>query len=173
MLQMINHLWVPPIQAQDNDMTFFVSSAGTAGPQGPTGPQGIQGERGETGEQGKTGEQGVQGDAGKQGPEGTRGEAGSAGSGNTTRVGSTYYATADDFYIGVDSTEASTIYLPTDVGDGKIIIVKSEMMPPMGNRKITIKSADGAMIDSYSEIVMTVSHDYKQVIFRGGKWHII
>ena len=193
----------PITQTQDNDMTFYVAGAGTAGPQGPVGPQGpagpqgLQGERGEKGEQGEKGEtgpagpvgatgekgdrgaqgyaglQGPKGDTGEQGPVGPRGPAGNAGSGNTVGASTTYYASASDFYIGVDAEEASTVYLPTAVGDGKIIVVKSEMRPPMGNRKITIKTRDGLLIDGYSELVLTVSHDYRQMIFRNNAWHVI
>lgn len=85
----------------------------------------------------------------------------------------TYDATSSDFYIGVDSCTASTIYLPTAVGDGKIIVVKAEMKPPLYNRKITIKTKDGSTIDGYSETTLQVSHMYKSLIRVDGQWYII
>lgn len=181
----ISPLWIPPFtQTQDNDMAFFVTSGtgpqGPAGPQGPIGPQGeqgAQGEKGDKGDQGEQGQIGPQGEPGPEGPAGPQGEPGPSGSAtpvvDTVLTGSTYYSTEDTCYIGVDSKEPTTVYLPADPEDGRIIIVKSEMTPPMGNRKITIKSPDGDTIDGYSEIVMTVSHDCKQLLYRGKGWHII
>lgn len=136
------------------------------------GPQGEQGVQGETGEKGEQGEQGVQGDRGPQGQQGDPGYCAGCKN-NTILVGSTYRATADDFYIGVDSNEPTTIYLPGEVVEGKIIVVKAEMMPPIGSRKITIKCLNDDLIDGYSEYVIQVSHESVTVIYRGDGWHII
>ena len=140
------------------------------------GPQGEQGEQGEAGNQGEKGEQGVQGEqgpAGPEGPPGPQGESGCSGRNPTTLVGSTYQATNADFYIGVDSNEPTTIYLPESPLDGKIIIVKAEMAPPLGNRKITIKGSNGALIDGYSEYVIHTSNESVTVIYRVHGWYII
>jgi hypothetical protein len=91
----------------------------------------------------------------------------------TTRVTSTYHARGDEFYIAVDGAKATTIYLPTAPSDGKIIIVKSEMRPPMGGRYITIATTDGSLIDGYDDTTITVSHDCKTLIFHNAGWHII
>lgn len=173
---MINPLmtpWCPPItQTQDNDMAFYVTSG--TGPPGPAGPQGIQGERGEKGEkgdQGAQGEQGIQGEPGPIGPQGPSGESGSVFP--TALTGSTYTATNDDFYIGVDSDEPTTVYLPEETVDGKVIVVKAEMKPPIGNRKIVVKCSNDDLIDGYSQYTIQVSHESVTLIYRGGGWHII
>lgn len=183
-------IWVPPI-IEDNDMTFFVTSgngppgpAGPAGPQGPKGdpgPKGDQGEVGPPGSQGEPGPQGPQGEPGEQGPQGEQGLQGEPGppgppgpaeNPNTIEVNSEYYAKPDDVYIGVNSDGPSTIYLPKSP-DGKIYIVKAEMKPPLGNRKITVVSTDGSKIDGAVSYVIQVSYDFVWVIRRGGEWHVI
>lgn len=136
------------------------------------GPKGEQGEKGETGAQGPKGEAGVQGIPGPVGPQGETGYCKGC-TNNTVQVGSTYTATADDFYIGVESDEPTTIYLPTEPIDGKIIIVKAEMKPPLGNRKITVKCLDDDLIDGYSEYVIQVSHESLTLIYSAKSWHII
>ena len=93
--------------------------------------------------------------------------------GTVRGVSSSYNATASDFYIGVNSATASTIYLPTTVRDGKIIIIKSEVKPPLTPRKITIATVDGSKIDGYSEDLISVSHDARTYIFRSNEWHRI
>ena len=87
--------------------------------------------------------------------------------------GSTYSATDSDFYIGVDSNTASTVYLPTAVRDGKVITVKAEMKPPLGNRKVTIKTKDGTLIDGYSEKTLQVSNQFLTVIRHESQWWVI
>ena len=136
------------------------------------GPQGEQGEQGETGDQGEKGEQGIQGERGPEGPQGAPGYCAGCKN-NTILIRSTYRATNDDFYIGVNSDEPITVYLPTDPVEGKIIIVKAEMKPPLGNRKITIKCLDDDLIDNYGEYVINVSNESVSMIFRGNGWHII
>lgn len=137
------------------------------------GPQGEQGEKGEKGESGVQGEQGPAGDPGPAGPQGEPGYCAGCRN-NTTLIRSTYRARNDDFYIGVDCNESITVYLPTEPVEGKIVIVKSEMKPPMGNRKITVTcDDDDVMIDGYREYVMQVSHDSVTLLYRGAQWHIV
>ena len=85
----------------------------------------------------------------------------------------TYHSRSCDFYIGVASDRASTIYLPPAVRDGKIIVIKAEMRPPMGSRKINIATTDGSTIDGYSELSITVSHGAKFLIRNRNNWFII
>jgi hypothetical protein len=92
---------------------------------------------------------------------------------NTTSAGATFHATSDQQYIGVNSDKASTIYLPRTPEDGKVIIVKSEMKPPLGGRKITITTSDGSLIDGYDDITITVSHDCKTLVYHNNAWHLI
>ena len=180
MMQVFTPMWIPPLVVEDNDMAFFVTSGnGPPGPPGHIGPQGPQGEPGATGaqgEQGPQGEQGVQGNQGDPGPQGDVGPPGPPGPStntNTVLIHSNYYATCENFYIGVDSDGPSTVHLPPDADDGCQIVVKAEMKPPMGNRKITILTDDGSKIDGYSDYVITVSHDYVWLIRRGDGWHVI
>ena len=102
----------------------------------------------------------------------TRKQSGDTGRATTT-VTSTYYGTDDDYYIGVVSEKAVTVYLPPDARDGKVIIVKAEMRPPLGSRKVNIATTDGSLIDGYSEALITVSHGCKELIRNGGQWYII
>ena len=192
MIQTMNPLWIPPMCTSDNDLAIFVNGTpgppGPPGPAGPQGPQGIQGEqgaqgeKGETGAQGETGSQGQQGEPGPEGAAGPQGEPGPPGppgpsspdlTVDTVLTGSDYYATETDCYIGIDSKEPSTVHLPANPANGRIIIVKAEMKPPLGNRKITIVGQNGALIDGYSDYIISVSYESVTVLFRGKNWHII
>jgi hypothetical protein len=114
---------------------------------------------------------------GPPGEKGDKGDKGDTGNSDcivdTLLIDSTYYATEDDCYIGVNSEGPTTVYLPKEPPDGKIIIVKAEMKPPLGNRKITITTQDGTLIDSYTEITIQVSHESVTLIYRGESWHVI
>lgn len=173
MIQPLAPMWIPPLgNANDNDMTFFVSGLSGQGTPGPIGPAGPQGDPGPAGPQGLQGEVGPQGPTGAQGP---KGDPGTLDYVNTVVTGSTYYALANDCYIGVNSKEASQIYLPVDIEieDGKIIIVKAEMGPPLGNRKVTILTSDGSKIDGDSDYVLDTPYDCVTLLWRGNSWHII
>ena len=169
-------MWIPPL-VEDNDMTFFVTSG--TGPPGPQGPQGPAGPKGDSGPSGPAGEQGVQGLIGPRGEQGIQGEIGPPGpqgpvaTSNTLLVHSEYQATENDFYIGVESDAPSIIYLPDNAEDGCQIVVKAEMKPPLGNRKIKITTNDGSKIDGASSYVIQVSYECIWVIRRGSNWHII
>jgi hypothetical protein len=97
----------------------------------------------------------------------------SPGNVRTTTVETTHYATADEFYIGVASEKPVTVYLPAAVPDGKIIIIKAEMKPPMGSRKVIILTCDNSTIDGYSEASITVSHGKMTLIRNHNNWFII
>ena len=88
-------------------------------------------------------------------------------------VSDDYTATCDDYYIGVNSNEPVTITLPEDCIDCCEIIVKAEMGPPLGNRKVTVTTSDGSLIDDDDEYIIEVPYDSINVICRGGDWHII
>ena len=93
---------------------------------------------------------------------------------NTTTVTTpTYFGTDDEFYVGVSSDKATTVYLPANARDGKIIIIKAEMKPPLGCRKINILTTDGSTIDGYSDASITVSHGVKVLIRNCNNWYII
>ena len=91
----------------------------------------------------------------------------------TTTATATHYATATEFYIGVSSEKPVTVYLPAAAADGKIIIVKAEMRPPLGSRKVNIATTDGSTIDGYSDASINVSHGNISLIRNNGNWFII
>lgn len=84
-----------------------------------------------------------------------------------------YVIDKTEHYIGVDSKKATKITLPQNPKDGRHIIVKAEMKPPLGNRKITIQTADESLIDGYKNYVIQVSHDVVHLMYRGNGWHVI
>lgn len=90
----------------------------------------------------------------------------------TTLIQTDYTATEKDFYIGVDSELPVTITLPA-ADDGVQYIIKSEMKPPMGKRKIKIISGDDSKFDGYADHTLHVSHDCLHVIRHRNAWHIL
>jgi hypothetical protein len=114
---------------------------------------------------------GPPGPPGEPGPPGPPGECSCKC--KSILVSEDYTATCDDYYIGVNSDEPVTITLPENCTDCCEIIVKAEMGPPLGNRKITITTSDGALIDGDNEVVITVPYGRINVFCRGGDWHII
>lgn len=90
----------------------------------------------------------------------------------TTIVSESYNVSPDDCYVGVNAEKATTITLPKDPSDGKVVIVKAEMKPPLGNRKVTITTADGTLIDGYENCIIQVSNETVRLVFRDG-WRII
>lgn len=47
------------------------------------------------------------------------------------------------------------------------------MGPPIGNRKVTVNTADGALIDGESEYIMQSPYESITVILQGGEWHLV
>jgi hypothetical protein len=142
----------------------------------PPGPQGIQGVQGTQGLQGTQGI-GVTGIQGLQGTQGIQGIQGNPGvctcKCKSILVSEDYTATCDDYYIGVNSNEPVTISLPASCTDCCEIIVKAEMGPPVGNRKVTVTTTDGSYIDGADKYVIEVPYQSVNVFCRGGDWHII
>jgi hypothetical protein len=92
---------------------------------------------------------------------------------STVESTSTYIGADDDFYIGVASDKASTIYLPAAATNGKIIIVKAEMRPPIGTRKIQIATTDGSTIDGYDSTSIRISYGSLVLIRNNNNWFVI
>lgn len=142
----------------------------------PPGPPGIQGTQGTQGLQGTQGI-GVTGIQGLQGTQGIQGLQGNPGvctcKCKSILVSDDYTATCDDYYIGVNSDEPVSISLPEDCIDCCEIIVKAEMGPPLGNRKVTVTTTDGSLIDGDDKYVIEVPYQSVNIICRGGDWHII
>ena len=133
----------------------FVNNNGECkeGPPGPQGPQGPQGEPGPEGPQGPPGNPDLRCEA--------------------ILVSTDYNADDNDCYIGVNSDGPTTITLPADCGDSHQIIIKAEMGPPMGNRKVTIVGSGDATIDGKSKYVMEVPWSALHLFCRDGNWYII
>jgi hypothetical protein len=138
-------------------------------------PPGPQGEQGPPGPSGPPGEPGPQGEPGPPGPPGPSGN----GDRECKRILVTedYNAQVDDYYIGVNSSGPVTITLPSDCGDCQEIIVKAEMGPPLGNRKITIVPPDDGstitLIDGEMDYVIEVPYGSVRLICRDNNWWIV
>lgn len=85
-------------------------------------------------------------------------------------VTSSYTATANDEYIGVNSTSAVTITLPTGI-TGKLYTIKDEHGD--GSGKITITPASGEKIDNNNNFVLTFKNQSVTLVFRAGQWRVI
>lgn len=158
------------------------------GPTGPTGPSGPSGPKGDSGESitGPTGPTGPQGDPGPSGPSGVTGPQGEPGPSGPTGpsgvcpckcqailVSQDYSATCNDYYIGVNSDNPVTITLPPNCTDCCQVVIKAEMGPPLGNRKVTVTTSDGSTIDGAASYIMEVPYESVQLFCRGGEWHRI
>jgi hypothetical protein len=130
----------------------------------PTGPQGEPGPTGPTGPAG--------GDNGSRGPTGPTGAC-ECPPCNTKLVSDDYQVQEGDYYVGVEAEEPVTITLPECGDECAQIIIKAEMGPPLGNRKVTIVTISGATIDGQTSYVMEVPYESVQLICRGGNWHIV
>lgn len=189
--QWLNPWWAPylPVPTDPKDITTIVydppSPPGPPGPSGPPGPPGPPGPSGNTGPQGAQGEPGPQGEPGTQGPagppgpqgaQGPAGPAGPSGGANFTAivVNEDYQAlNPTDNYIGVNSKGPVTITLPIKPETGYTIIVKAEMGPPLGNRKITVTTADGSLIDGITNYTIKTHYESVWLLYRGDAWHVI
>lgn len=153
---------------------------GATGPQGDQGATGATGQDGYNGEQGSTGAGGEVGATGEQGTMGSSGATGPAGPPGECDceckrivVSQDYHAQMDDYYIGVNSSRPVTITLPANCRSGCKIIIKAEMGPPLGYRKITIITEDGSMIDGEYSYIIEVPYQSVSMICRAGDWWII
>lgn len=123
-----------------------------------------------------SGTQGPQGEPGPIGPAGPQGEPGPPITDityNTVLIDDDYIASKDDNYIGVQSDKPIDILLPTDPVDGTLYIIKLEMGPPIGNRKVTIITDNGITIDGSTSLVLQEPYEYTSLIYRGTEWHIV
>lgn len=173
----------PPIDTGPGNDTVIINQGDANGcecPPGPPGPPGPEGPPGPPGEQGSSGPPGPPGPPGEQGPQGEPGPVGPPGPPGkcdyqckAILVSQDYVASLDDYYIGVNSDGPVTITLPRDCEDCGEIIVKAEMEPPLGNRKITINTEDGSLIDGDDEYIIEVPYQSVRLMCRGGNWWII
>lgn len=182
------------ITQDDRDVVINNGSAGPPGPPGPIGPQGPQGVAGLQGPQGPQGEPGIpgpigtqgvpgpQGEQGIAGPQGEQGVAGPPGPPGPTEtcincsdyilVTKDYSVKDTDYYIGVQCTKPTNIILPSTPIEGKIYVIKLEMPPPIGNRKVTLKG-NGKTIDNQTQVILENAWECIQVVYRGTGWWVI
>ena len=81
-----------------------------------------------------------------------------------------YTATADDEYIGVDSTSAVTISLPAGV-NGRRYIIADEHGQNLG--KITVSANNTEKINNNPNFVINVPYQSVTIVSNNGNWHII
>lgn len=86
-------------------------------------------------------------------------------------VSADYSCTNDDYYVGVKSTKLTTITLPLNPINGKIIIIKAEMPAPISGKRIIVKSGDDSLIDDDVNYTITAAHGVVRLLYRGGNWH--
>lgn len=82
-----------------------------------------------------------------------------------------YTATEDDEYIGVNSASAVTITLPGDPEQGRVYIVKDER--GQGSGKITIQPPIGVLIDGKATYVIGVPNQSVSMVYRATSWWLI
>jgi hypothetical protein len=113
------------------------------------------------------------GPAGPPGPPGPVGPPGSNSRSHCILINEDYTATEFDYYIGVNSEESVTVTLRDDLDFCIEYIVKVEMPPPIGNRKVIVKAEAPSLIDGEQTYIMTVPYESVRVFRRGGNWHVI
>lgn len=144
------------------------------GPPGPQGEQGPPGPQGPIGLTGPIGPMGLTGPIGPPGPPGPQGPPGNCSSCCTTiSVNSDYIASCDDYYIGVNSTGPILILLPDNCLECVELIIKAEMGPPLGNRKVTIQTSDGSTIDGLDEYVLQNPWESVRLIYNNNNWFTV
>lgn len=166
---------VPIVDTGPGNDTVIVNQGNNYDPPCPQGPTGATGATGAEGSSGPPGATGPQGEPGASGPPGPPGEC--TCECKAILVSKDYAAKSDDYYIGVNSTGPTVITLPCNPSDCDQIIVKAEMGPPLGNRKITILPCQEIepvpQIDGDDEYVIEVPYQSVHLLFRGGNWWIV
>ncbi len=81
-----------------------------------------------------------------------------------------YTATANDEYIGVNSVVAVNITLPIS-SEGRVYTIKDER--GNGSGKITIVPPTGQLLDGKPNYVISVPYQSVNVVFRAGNWWMI
>lgn len=117
---------------------------------------------------------GPAGPQGEQGPPGATGPPGPPGTCESVAklVTSSYQIQEDDYYIGVNSDAPTTITLPL-AQECKRLVIKAEMGPPLGNRKVTINALGGALIDGAIDYILETPYSSVSVQSNNSNWYII
>jgi hypothetical protein len=109
------------------------------------------------------------------GPEGPPGPPGPAGSFKILPIviTSNHEAGSPYNYIGANLAEESTLTLPLDPIDGTTYVIKLQMGPPIGNRKLKIVPQGGSKIDGLTQLILTVPYQYVTLTYVSGEWYSI
>lgn len=92
---------------------------------------------------------------------------------DVTVIDSDYTASENDYFIGAQIEDQTTLTLPETPTPGTILVIKL-MNSRWGIDKIlTITTSDESLIDSETSIVMTRPHQTIQLLFHGDRWNII
>lgn len=92
---------------------------------------------------------------------------------NAILVTGDYAAQPTDYYIGIKSTGPTNIFLPENPMDCIQLIIKADMGPPLGPRKVTIIAQGTSTIDDAPTHVLTVPYESVNLISQGNSWHVI
>jgi len=84
-----------------------------------------------------------------------------------------YTALTSDYYIGVKSSGPVNVFLPDNPEDCIQLVIKADMGPPLGTRKVTIVAQGTSTIDGDSTRVLTVPYESVNLISQGNSWHVI
>jgi hypothetical protein len=148
---------------------FKSGEPGPQGEQGPAGPQGEPGPAGPQGIEGPTGPPGPQGDQGPQGPPGANGSSVLS----TIVITDNYIANESHEYIGAKLSSESILTLPESPPNGTNIVIKLQMGPPIGNRKLKIKGYGNCLIDGTQSVILTVPYQSVTLLYNDGEWYSI
>lgn len=89
---------------------------------------------------------------------------------NTTLVTSNTYVVQDnDYYIGVNCAEPTTIVIPSDPDSGREIVIKDES----GNCEINNITISGPIDNDANGAILAVNNGALHMLFRGDYWRII
>jgi hypothetical protein len=88
-------------------------------------------------------------------------------------IDSDYEVQATDYYIGVTADGPVIIILPEDPPDCLEFVIKADMPPPLGTRKITILPQGANTIDGDAKKILKVAYESVNIISQGTNWHII
>lgn len=135
----------PPYIVDDCDLYINSTVIGPPGPPGPPGPQGEQGPKGE------------------QGPPGTVGLV------PTITVDQDYTPSSADYFIGIITSAAHIITLPSSL-DGTVYILK-DVSGNAANNPITIDSTD--LIDSATSAIINTDFGSLTLIRNFNTWNIV
>jgi hypothetical protein len=113
---------------------------------------------------------GIPGPPGEQGPPGPPGRSNIF---NAVLVEDDYIVNHTDTYIGVSTKKPIEILLPVNPSEGTTLVVKLEMGPPIGNRKVTIIADSTIKIDDKSSYIMENPYESVTLVYRGTEWRVI